>query len=308
MRDAKRPLGVKRAALLDRARASAEIARRASATNELSAGNIDFALCELYRQSIRWSLRAFEAPEYEETSSVNPPTSDSWSRVDAAVLTRAVPDPALLARAQQVSIAGSAETFAELDGVECAQLADALGSIARALIEELRESERVVEALWVLRMFRIAVVGGLFGIIALALTLASDLAERQRDLAIGKPWRASSLYSTPGCHSPAQTCEESPDYFVHTQEQANPWVEFDLGAAHTISAVRVINRKDCCTERIAPLVVEVSTDQNNWKSVARHEAMFSNWLASFPPTNARWVRLRVDRTSLLHLHAVSILR
>ena len=108
--------------------------------------------------------------------------------------------------------------------------------------------------------------------------------------------------------SPAQQCEESPDYFMHTQDEHDPWLEFDLGSAQRVSAVRVDNRTDCCSERTAPLVVEVSTDHQKWRAVARRDAVFSSWLGTFSPTDARWVRLRLDKQAPLHLTGVRILR
>jgi len=301
MREAKLPLARERTEFLRRASVCAELARRARASSEPLDGSIDFALCELYRQSIRWSLRALAAPLYEDASE---PAPIAWHLLDDPKLLKTVGDPALLARAKHWLRDSDPDSFTELD----AAASSALEAIARALIVELREPERIAEALWIQRVFRIGLVAIVLGAIALALVLAANARERKRDLAVGKPWRASSLYSTPGCHSPAQSCDDSPDFFVHTQEQPNPWVEFDLGSVQSVSAVRVLNRKDCCTDRIAPLVIEVSTDQNAWKGVARRDTTFTDWLANFPATNARWVRLRVDRTSMLHLLGVRILR
>jgi F5/8 type C domain-containing protein len=131
--------------------------------------------------------------------------------------------------------------------------------------------------------------------------------ERARDVAVNKPWRTSSVYAAV-CVSPKQDCADGSDYFFHTQDEQSPWIEFDLGSSQRIRGVRVINRKDCCGERAVPLVVEVSTDQSRWKTVARRDAVFSSWLAEFAPVDARWVRLRLEKRAPLHLAQVRILR
>lgn len=98
------------------------------------------------------------------------------------------------------------------------------------------------------------------------------------------------------------------EFFVHTQEEQSPWIEFDLGAEQKISAVRIDNRMDCCMDRAAPIVVEASSDQHHWQTAARRDSSFTSWLATFAPMNARWVRLRLEKRTSLHLRRVRILR
>jgi hypothetical protein len=68
----------------------------------------------------------------------------------------------------------------------------------------------------------------------------------------------------------------------------------------------VTNRDDCCLERAVPLVVEVSDDRKKWRTVARRADSFREWEGKFAPLKARYVRLRVDRHSILHLAKVSV--
>jgi len=127
----------------------------------------------------------------------------------------------------------------------------------------------------------------------------------RRNLALGMPWRASTTTQL-GCKSPAQECIESPGFFFHTQEENQPWLEIDLGVVRTISSVKVTNRADCCADRVIPLVLEVSTDQQSWRQVASQTALFSAWHPEFSPLDARWVRLRVAKRSSLHLISVGV--
>jgi hypothetical protein len=131
--------------------------------------------------------------------------------------------------------------------------------------------------------------------------------EVRRDLAVGKPWRASSKYGFGGgCQSPEQTCPENVGYFFHTEEERSPWIEFDLGAARSFSVVRVEDRIDFISDRAVPLVIEVSENHRTWRAVARKETEFVTWRASFATVHARWVRLRADKKTWLHLYRVRI--
>jgi len=125
------------------------------------------------------------------------------------------------------------------------------------------------------------------------------------NIARGKPWTISSVYPM-GCRSPSQKCMESPSFFFHTQEQQNPWIEFDLGTPQTFSSLKIKNREDCCSDRAVPLIVEVSSDGKKWKQLARKNEVFSTWQPEFPTAEGRWVRLRVAKKTMLHFVSVDI--
>ena len=126
------------------------------------------------------------------------------------------------------------------------------------------------------------------------------------NIARGKPWTVSSQYATAACRSPAQKCPESPSFFFHTNEESQPWLEFDLGSVQPLSSVKVKNREDCCSDRAIPLLLETSSDGKQWKQQARKNEVFTNWTAEFPRVEARWVRLRLARKGMLHLAQVDI--
>lgn len=126
-----------------------------------------------------------------------------------------------------------------------------------------------------------------------------------RDLAKGRQWSASSKWD--GCELEKHRCGSTPtDLFVHTTEEDNPWIEMDLGAVHDISEIFVKNRQDCCRERAVPLAVELSNDRKTWRLVARKVDAFSTWKEHISHARARYVRLRVERRSLIHLEKVEI--
>ena len=140
----------------------------------------------------------------------------------------------------------------------------------------------------------------LAGVLLLVLgTSAVRAVQRQLDppsLLLGKPFRTSSRIS----HDPGNA-----KLLFHTDRDLSPWVEYDLQGPLTLREVVIFNRSDCCTEAVLPLTVEVSDDQQNWTKVAEQKTTFSSPLAlSFPPVQTRYLRLRVERTSYLHLEGV----
>lgn len=143
------------------------------------------------------------------------------------------------------------------------------------------------------------------------LTLAGGWAARvelglSRNLAFGRPWVASSTYPGWSAHGTIGAPTEKP--FFHTQLEGAPWVTIDLGATRRFSIVKLVNREDCCKTRAVPLHLEVSEDGNRWAILARRDAPFQTLRWRLRTVNARFVRLRVDRSSYLHLTDVGIYR
>jgi hypothetical protein len=126
-----------------------------------------------------------------------------------------------------------------------------------------------------------------------------------RDLAEGKPWVASSAWG-PFPRIGVMSGDPIPEGRFHTLEEQNPWFMLDLEKVEKVSAVRVDNRLNCCRERAVPLIMELSVDSAHWKRVAYQRAVFASFTATFPTTQARYVRLRVDRRTAFHLLRVAV--
>jgi len=295
LREFERTISPERLALIHRARVAADVARRAQESAEPFVASVDSVLCDLYRQSLYWSLRALG--------------DGQWSSIDPVLMRRAVPDPALAARVESVTSEATFETLAALPEAERKTLLGALRSVAMALIAELESDRRAAEAVWAQRIFRLSVLFVLLGALGFGASKALQGAEEKRDLVRGVSWRTSSTNEgVPACKSPQQECSESSEFFFHTQDEQTPWIEFDLGSVQTFSAVRIDNRKDCCSERAVPIVVETSNDQQHWRKAARRDVVFTSWLATFSPVQARYVRLRLESRTSFHLQRVRVLR
>jgi hypothetical protein len=126
------------------------------------------------------------------------------------------------------------------------------------------------------------------------------------DLAARAKWRVSSTFGTGARSGTRQRWLGGINIFFHTDQEASPWIEFDLGTVTPVHSISVGNRQDCCRERAVPLAVELSTDGVTWTQAARRDAQFDTWSETFAPQPARFVRLRALRSTFLHLASVEI--
>jgi hypothetical protein len=142
-------------------------------------------------------------------------------------------------------------------------------------------------------------------VVSLGLVFAAYVAWRTpHDVLQGRPFRLSSEWAK--CNPARQTCGGGTTrIFFHTLEDASPFIQYDLGRAIPLRQVSLTNRRDSgLADRAVPLVIETSLDEKTWHVVARRDYWFEEWLAEFPPTQTRYLRLRVARRSVLHLESV----
>jgi F5/8 type C domain len=291
--------------LARRARLAATLAGAALAPSEPFEITAEAVASELYRQSVYWALCSFSAASDDDAGATY--SESLWSTLDSPPVTQAFEQVERQDALRAALRAGSFVYFAELPQAERLPLSLELCRLAALLIAKLDERKLTLRRLYVQRVWRL----GLLVALALAAVQGSlwlhEAREFRSDLALGKPWRASSKFGSDGCVTPEQECADGPGFFFHTNEEDNPWIEIDLGSEQAFSKVETENRKDCCSERAVPIVVETSQDHENWQLVSRRNAPFSTWWASFPTAHARWVRLRLPNHTYLHLSRVRII-
>jgi len=252
----------------------------------------------LYREACPWLLAAAQvAPVGQALGPLLSRAVDALPALGVAAPDSAVVDALLL----------DAPAFAALSDTEQGASARAVQRWLGGLLEHLELTHGEVLQLRFERSVRI----GALSIVATALAVAGALgvahARRGPDLAAGKPWRASSSYDA--CQPAQRWCAGARTaIFFHTREDPTPWLEIDLESVQRVSRIEVKNRSDYGPERAVPLVVETSTDGVQYWPVARRVETFDQWNATFPPRSARYVRLKVERPSFLHLERVSVRR
>jgi len=293
-------LGERAAVFAQRARASAELAQNMLASDEPGELSSEGSACETYRQASYWALCALHA---QAEPGALPEADRIWDSLDDALLAAAAVGEERRERLRSALRSGSFVYFAELPPAEQQASLIELRKLAQALLAKLVERSTALDAIYLQRAWRLALLGFVLLCVALSPAVVKKALEERTELTAGRSWRASSKFEA-SCASPAQKCPDHPNYFFHTNEEASPWLEFDLGNEQKISKVRVDNRLDCCVERADPMVIEVSSDQKHWRRVARHEGVFNTWEAKFEPAHARYFRVRLLKPNFLHLSAV----
>lgn len=220
-------------------------------------------------------------------------------------LTAAIPELELEEGFLSRTLSSTAEDLVALPPAERAACAGRLRNITNAAIRDqtrsfnqaaLRASSRTMRSA--------ATLVGLALIVGLVALLA-DWREKRTDISLDKKWRTSS--SLVECQLVERGgCPTRPGIFFHTKQDDNPWIEYDLGKKARFSSIVVENARDATADRAVPLILEVGDDQATWREVARITTSFQEWKTSFPPVTARYARLRVPRSTYLHLARVSI--
>uniref|UniRef100_A0A669F4W5 C-type lectin domain-containing protein n=1 Tax=Oreochromis niloticus TaxID=8128 RepID=A0A669F4W5_ORENI len=128
---------------------------------------------------------------------------------------------------------------------------------------------------------------------------AAPAVEPLSNVALKKPTVQSST-SSPHFSSKAVDGYKNGSFygagFSHTLEETNPWWRVDLLAVYKVNAVTIINRQDCCSERILGVEIRIgdSLDQNgnqnprslsgdDWFWMSGHSMNFFNWPQDFVP-------------------------
>jgi len=277
----------------------------------------DAVACELSREAIYWALLALreraatDAASSAESSALAHDSSTLaklWAETAPELLDHAAEGAGQAERLRAELLGHSFADFAELDEAAQAAAAERLHAFAERLIEPLSAPQRAQERAWVNRvqllLVAVAVLVGLGLVGSNALRKHSDLT---LDLATSASWEASSSGPECSCKSPEQSCAECPNFFFCTEQERHPSIVFDLHRVQSLSTIVVENRRDCCSDRALPLIVQVSSDQKQWKTVATRKEEFSTWRESFPTEQARWVKLYVGRRNFLHLSRVRLL-
>jgi hypothetical protein len=286
--------------LVARAELLFQLAERTWRPTERLPHPADAVAAELYRQSAYFAVRAV-------TDSTAVDVTSPWEQLGQPLIQRLGDSGDSGATLSRLVEDGDFTEPWELPKEQQALRATELAGVARTLLDELSWQTRARDALWIQRLLRIGMLVALLLSIIGGVRYLMDRSEQARNLAAAKPWRASSSTGA-GCSSPLQQCADSADFFFHTQEERQPWLEIDLGKPTRFTAVRVDNRRDCCFDRAKPLVIEAGNDQEHFKELARRTTSFGSWFAQVPPTEARYVRVRSPSKTILHLAEVRVLR
>ncbi len=275
-----------------RAAAALEVAERILRPIEPMQGNAELVAVEALTQAIFWALAA-------RTGRVPGSRSEAWTALREHELS-GLKNPELIARA----FSGDDAARGSLKEAEVTACVAGLHGLAADAVSAVHEPDARLKSLRAQRGLRC-------GVIAVLITVAGGygvfLVSRGANLANIATWRTSSTLNN--CTPETHKCQgKAFTPFFHTNSEKSPWLEYDFGARRRVSKVVVENRRDCCKDRAVPLLVEVSDDRKHWKKVAERKKSFNTATLTFKPTSARYLRLRVNKTTPFHLESVAIYR
>jgi len=99
----------------------------------------------------------------------------------------------------------------------------------------------------------------------------------------------------------------------HTDNEANPWWQVDLGTAQRLDRAVLFNRTDCAAERAKTVTVLLSDDGAAWRVAYRHDGtVFGGQGQGEPLTvdlagqSARFVRLQLREATWFHLDEAQV--
>lgn len=287
-------------AWLSRSRAFAELADRAlDPVEPLRQGSGAPAALSLYRQSAWLALLG------QQASPRGLPLADALAALSEDRLLFAAGGSAGLAHVRYLLLERASIDDALLPDEKIAEDAKSLRTFTYALLDaKLGPAQRVAE-LKAQRAVRLLLSTALITLLTILAVWGVRRMTTAPDLAANKPWKASSQFLP--CYPAQHRCGEAhTDIFFHTNEENNPWLQIDLKAKTRFSRIEVVNRRDCCSDRAVPLVIEVSQDGEKWREIARQAASFREWETNVAPVEARYVRARSLKRTWLHLERFSL--
>lgn len=74
----------------------------------------------------------------------------------------------------------------------------------------------------------------------------------------------------------------------------------------SVRRIVVENRLDCCQDRGLPLIAELGAESGAYVEIGRRTTPFDTWEIGLRPARGRYLRLRADQNTFLHLRAIAI--
>jgi hypothetical protein len=218
--------------------------------------------------------------------------------------TRAVGDAALQRVAKAVTDADGERYLSELSSSEQDALIDGLSTFGKLVAAPLEDDANAVRRVVFARRLRLAC---LLVAIGVAVVAAVGILVKSSNRALHA--KVTVTENEPSLAiDPKQLVDgDRTNLGFHTSARRNATVIIDLGAVKSIHRIDVYNRADCCQERVTPLSVQVSSDGESYRRLARTERVFERWTIPAPAgMTARYVRLTHESAQYFHLSEVEV--
>jgi F5/8 type C domain-containing protein len=278
--------------MLARAKLFAEVARRTeSPFDALPVSDASAALIVLWQEATFWALSALGGGSSHRNLRA------AFEAAPRDVVVQAAGGKDWLPSVEQALLLDARDVHVDEDSSGSRPETATLAKFARSLISYLETPTRELDRKRVRRssIWLVAVLASLGALAGFGLSRRYNLPNRI----------SAAKRSTSSEYSPCRAAGDCGNALFHTQEEDQPWVLYDLGTVLELHSIEVQNRTDCCYDRAVPLVVETSNDGESWIEQTRTERAFTTWSADLR-VRARFIRLRADRRTYLHLGAVVV--
>ncbi|MGB8507876.1 MAG: discoidin domain-containing protein [Pyrinomonadaceae bacterium] len=149
------------------------------------------------------------------------------------------------------------------------------------------------------------------------LIIATGSASLDSNLALGTSSAQSSTYPAGGIDA-AKALDGDPNTITHSQLQAQPWWQTDLGGSRQISTIKLWNRADCCQDRLSNFYIFISDSpftSTNAATTAAQPGVWNAYVSGQAPMTleravgrtGRYVRIQLTGTNYLSLAEVQVL-
>ena len=216
-------------------------------------------------------------------------------------------------RMERVVMLGVGVDYGEWTSAELAAFKQSMLVVTRWLVIDLETEVLAPRRLRLVRLWRLIGAGVVVALLAMwgvkkvrRLIVPKPTNDGTINVALNKSVEMSSNWRT-DVYPPARLTDgDTTKIGCHSSSQPNPWALIDLGNVYNIHRVVVTNRTDGQMEFAVPSIIEVSTDGSGFFEYARRDEVFTTWTAKGKRTEARYVRVGILRTSILHLNEVEV--
>jgi hypothetical protein len=287
------------------ARDYAAAQRRIRVARDLHESSEAVAAITLYREAAVLLIAALQQSIRSEPVTPGLEPTQAWRELEALALPAGHSNPP--PRFDRARALLATNDVLAADALAPADLAEAVSASAETVgwLSSAVEPRTVRE----IRATRVLRLVGLALLVVYLLFKATSAMFPPKNLALHKPAGASSQRPGSPTADGVDNGEIERTYGVHTNIEANPWVQIDLGAVMPVREVRVYGRGDGWQSEVVPLVLQFSDDGQTFADIARRDTQCTQddpWVTKVSGKRARVVRVTMPRTGYIALAEIEV--
>ncbi|XP_060575557.1 fucolectin-1-like [Ruditapes philippinarum] len=131
------------------------------------------------------------------------------------------------------------------------------------------------------------------------------------NVALNKPVTMSSMHQYPPTPTPEMLTDGNrSDVYPcpHSELETNPEAIIDLEQTYGITGIYIVNRVDCCPQRLHDLIIQIGDTLADLKTVFNHTSPIGDTCTILfgAPQHGRYVKLYIEGTEYLTICEVEV--